>query len=158
MKKIIKFLHLARCMAENSDVYKYKHGACVVKKGKILAVGYNQYKSHPLQKMYNKTAKTSKTANDPYYVHAEVKALSKLKDMDLSDCEIYVYRLNCQGQNSISRPCNACMAAIVESGIKKIIYTTDTGYAEEYIYKNIINAVEAENFDIKKIIKKNKVS
>lgn len=137
MKKVERFLDLARSLAEHSDVYKYKHGACIVKKGKVLSHGFNQYKSHPLQRRYNLSEKTTITKEAPHYVHAEIKALSKLKGIDLSECEIYVYRLNYEGKNAISRPCAACMAAIINAGIKKIIYTTDTGYAQEVVNKEI---------------------
>ena len=129
-------------MAEHSDVYKYKHGACIVKKGKILSMGFNQYKTHPLQKKYDVNRVFYEyVTNNTHYIHAEIKALTKLKNMDLSDCEIYVYRLGCNGKHAISRPCAACMSAIINSGIKKIIYTTDTGYVVEHINSDVMKEV-----------------
>lgn len=131
--KLEKFLNLAKHMASYSDVYKYKHGACIVRKGKILAQGFNQYKSHPLQRQYNLSHKKDLTKDAPHYIHAEMSALAKLRGQDLGDAEIYVYRVNFEGQPAQSRPCPACMAAIIASGIKKIFYTTPDGAAEEII-------------------------
>jgi len=107
--KIDKFLALARTLATYSNVYRFKHGSCIVKRGRIIAQGTNQYKSHPLQRQYNISQRQDIINDAPHYIHAEISALTKVKNIDLSDAEIYVYRLSLTGRPAISRPCAACM-------------------------------------------------
>ncbi len=131
--KIEKFLALAKTLAADSDVYKYKHGCCIVKKGRIIAQGTNSYKSHPVQKQYNIAKRDDILEDAPHYIHAEMSALTKLRGIDLSDAQLYVYRITATGKPAISRPCPACMKAIIDSGIKDISYTTNEGIAQEIL-------------------------
>lgn len=57
--------------------------------------------------------------------HAEVAALRKCSDIDLSNATIYVSRVNRRGKEMMSRPCTDCQKAIADAGIKKIVYTTN---------------------------------
>lgn len=108
--------------------------ACMIYKGgNLLASAVNQKKTHPTMKKYN--------ANVPFrkwgYLHAEMSALLQLswetgKD-DLKGCTLYVARKRCDETTGMARPCPACLAAIRDSGIKKIVYTTNNGYAVEHL-------------------------
>ena len=91
-----------------------KHGAVIVKGGRVLSVGINKFRNHPLiiQPEIIKTVCS---------VHAEVDALRKIKDA--RGATIYVARVNNRGAERMSRPCNYCYDAIRKAGISKIIYT-----------------------------------
>lgn len=132
--KFLKFIALAKEMADKSNFMQHKVGACIIYKNKIIAVGQNQYKSHPMQKRYNRN-RGDISEDAPHYVHAEMDALNKAKSLgiDLSKAELYVYRKTQSGKQGLSRPCDACMPAIVNSGIKTVHYTTKDGYATEFI-------------------------
>lgn len=134
MNRKEKFLECAKYYADLSTFYRHKLGACIVKQGKKLAFGFNNHKSHPMQMKYNQE-RTDMTMDDnpPHYLHAEMDALKKLKNIDLKGAEIYVYRTKVDGSPGLARPCAACMKAIKEKGIKKVIYSTDYGYAEEFL-------------------------
>ena len=79
-------------------------GACLVKKGKVLALAHN----------------TVLAQKDPT-CHAEINAIriaaKKLRDFDLSGCEIY----------STTEPCPMCFAAIHWAKIARVIYGTTVG-------------------------------
>ena len=44
--KDVSFLNIARYFAEKSEERK-KHGAVVVKSGRVVGSGYNRFKNHP---------------------------------------------------------------------------------------------------------------
>ena len=45
-RKDVAFLNIARYFAEKSQEKK-KHGAVVVKSGRVVGTGFNKYKNHP---------------------------------------------------------------------------------------------------------------
>ena len=83
-------------------------GAVVVRKGKIISKAHNE-----VLKTFDPTA------------HAEVLAIrqasKKLKNFDLSDCEIY----------SSCEPCPMCLAAIHWGRIKKVFFGASRSDAEK---------------------------
>ena len=108
-------------------------GAVIYKGKKIIASSVNKNKTHPLMKYYNKEVPYKRIP----YLHAEIAALLaarwEIGKNDLKNCTVYIARkLNCDGWG-FARPCPACMQALKDAGIKKIVYTTENGYAVEYI-------------------------
>lgn len=99
---------------------------------KVIAVGYNQLKTSPVQKKYNKY----RMGEFPPHVHndtlhAEIDALNKgsYLNVDWKDVIIYVGRADKAGNPRLAKPCPACLEAIKERGIKRIYYTTnENGY------------------------------
>lgn len=109
-----RWLELARKIAESSDMNK-RHGAVVVKSGRVLSTGVNKFRnSVSIIETHNIKRHCS--------VHAEVDALSRVADA--RGATIYVARVNRMNQERMSRPCNHCYTAIVRAGINKIVYTT----------------------------------
>lgn len=105
---------------------QFKLAAGVVKKNRLVAIGYNQLKSHPLQSQFGKNL-------DSVYLHAEIDAIRKsirlLNTSELTDCVLYVLRVK-RGSNGdwirgLSKPCDGCYRAINNYGIKRVYYTTD---------------------------------
>lgn len=90
------------------------------KRGRILSIGKNSYvKTHPMQ------AKFSKKAKQDYhkvFLHAEVAAIVKCKDIDKA-YKIVVTRFNSKGEPVNSCPCESCKLAIAYSGIKVVEHT-----------------------------------
>ena len=112
-------------------------GAIIVRGNRIVSSSVNKNKTHPLMKYYNKEVPYKRIP----YLHAEVAALLaarwEIGKNDLMNCTIYIARkLNCDGWG-LARPCPACMQALKDAGIKKIVYTTENGYAVEYINRNV---------------------
>ena len=131
-----KYFKLARNASRFSDYPKIKIGAVVVCKNKVISVGWNTTQSHPLQKHYNKYRNVDGREYDVELqsngLHAEMMAIRHLKG-DLSKCSIFVYREYKDGSTGISKPCQACMKAMEDIGIKNIYYTTENGYNYERI-------------------------
>jgi len=91
-----------------------KHGAVIVKGGRVIGVGINKNRNHP-------TIVSSEHIKDHCSVHAEIDALRKVKNV--KGATIYVARINKRGEDRMSRPCNNCHNQIEKSGIRKVVYT-----------------------------------
>lgn len=105
-------MSVAIYMAEQSTC-RMRHGAVVVKGGRVLSTGVNKLKNHPLNVSEEHIKKCS--------VHAEVDAVKKASNP--RGATVYVARINKRGDEMLSRPCNKCYEYLIQSGIKKIIYT-----------------------------------
>ena len=90
------------------------------KKGRVVSVGKNSYfKSHPLQYRFAKSAGRP----DAIFLHAEIHALSKLKNNSHKAHSIKIERYGKNGEPLLAKPCEICEKALEEFGIKKIEYT-----------------------------------
>lgn len=135
---IDKYFSFARNASQYSDFCGSKvsrHTGCVlVHKNKVISVAWNTSKEHPLQKKYNKERgfNTDVSKNS---LHAEMYALVRTEglDIDWSKVTMFVYREHADEKRAMARPCEACMKAIKDRGIKLVIYTTGCGIAEEVI-------------------------
>ena len=132
-KKQEAYFHAAKAMSQLSDYSQHRLGCVVVNKHKIISSGYNSHtRCHRVQAELD--AKKFGTYC-PGRLHAEADALIPLikSGIDLSKATIYVYREHKDGTTAMARPCSSCQELIKKCGIKKVFYTTELGYAKEYI-------------------------
>lgn len=111
-----RYLDIATNLAMSSTVSKYRHGAVIVKGGRIISTGINKMKNHP--NVFDSNVALIKSSS---HVHAEIDAIKKVPD--LRGAKIYIARINKNNQTGLSRPCDNCYKKIISSGITKIIYT-----------------------------------
>lgn len=100
-------------MAKSSSC-RQRHGAVIVKGGRIISTGINKFRNNP-ENIPTEFIKTSCS------VHAEVDAIRKVND--LKGATIYVARVNKEGIGVLSRPCDNCFAEIRKAGIRKVVHT-----------------------------------
>ena len=112
------FMSVAMLSAMRSKDPGPQVGACIVSPAnKILSVGYNGF---PIG-CSDDEFPWEREAEDPYdtkyqYVtHAEMNAILNFRGGRLDDARVYVTLF----------PCNECTKAIIQSGIKEIIYNSD---------------------------------
>lgn len=129
----MRFFDIAKKESHKSTFHNFHLGCVVIYNGKIISKASNTFKTHPIQKQYN----TERYTDDysPHSMHAEIAALTKImhQDINYSRCEVYIYREFKNGNPAMARPCRSCMKMIRELGIKKIHYSTNYGYATEYL-------------------------
>ncbi|MBO6000342.1 MAG: dCMP deaminase family protein [Spirochaetales bacterium] len=108
------FMSVAMLSAMRSKDPNTQVGACIVNQDKkIVGTGYNGFPigcsddvlpwgrdGNPLQTKY------------PFVCHAELNAILNSISRDLRGCTLYV----------VMFPCNECAKAIIQSGIKEVIY------------------------------------
>ena len=110
------FMGLAHLSALRSKDPNTQVGCCIVDNDKkVVSIGYNGMprgcKDEDMP--WSKEGSFTKTKY-AYVVHAELNAILN-SPRSLKDCTLYVSLF----------PCNECAKAIIQSGIKKIIYESD---------------------------------
>ena len=118
-KKDVSFLNVARYFAEKSEENK-KHGAIIVKSGRVVGTGFNRFKNHP----HNIPEELIKVHCSR---HAEEVAIREAGS-NAKGAILYVARVNRQGADRNSKPCHICSDIIKSSGVKKVIYTVEETY------------------------------
>ena len=111
------FMGIAMLSAQRSKDPSTQVGACIVSDDKkILAVGYNGapngYDDENMP--WDREGEFLKTKY-AYVCHAELNAILNHKGSDLKNATIYVDLF----------PCNECAKAIIQAGIKEVVYKND---------------------------------
>lgn len=138
-----RFFEAARQEASRSDFDRFHVGCVIVYKGHIIGRGANSPKTDPMQKKYNAVRSFNKSGRKPitHSVHAEIAALKSIpypiaESIDWNKVKVYVFRI-CPGKKlrqGMARCCPSCMQALRDKGVRKIYYSTDTGYCCEQIF------------------------
>lgn len=117
----------AKAASALSDFPTHKLGAVMMLGNKVLAVGYNITKTHPIQKKYNIERGYDPNVRNNGQIHAEMMCLinTKYLDVDWSRVSLYIYREHKDHTTALAKPCPACEKAIRERGIKQVYFTTE---------------------------------
>jgi deoxycytidylate deaminase len=113
-RKIQRYFKYARNVLSLSDHPHQQLGCVIVKGNKVLSIGYNKLKTHPI-------------SCTPYQtIHAEMDAVIKAG----RECEgavAYVYREHKDKNRSLAlaRPCSACQKVLYAAGIKRVYFTVN---------------------------------
>ena len=124
------FMGIALLSAQRSKDNSTQVGACIVnKENKIVSVGYNGMPTgcSDDEMPWERSAENELDTKYPFVCHAELNAILNSNISSLSGCTVYVTLF----------PCNECAKAIIQSGIKKVIY-----YSNKYADTNSVKASE----------------
>lgn len=109
------FMGIAMLAARRSKDPNTQVGACIVSQDNIiLSTGYNGMPKGCSDDEYPWEREGIDTKY-PYVVHAELNAILNAHGRDLHGSRLYVALF----------PCNECAKAIIQSGIREIIYLSD---------------------------------
>ncbi|MBN2282104.1 MAG: dCMP deaminase family protein [Candidatus Marinimicrobia bacterium] len=120
------FMGVAVLSAQRSKDPNTQVGACIVsQEHKIVGVGYNGFPTGCSDDSlpWNRTGNFIETKY-PFICHAELNAILNSNTQNLKNCTIYVALF----------PCNECAKAIIQSGIKEVVYLSDK-YADTDVVK-----------------------
>jgi deoxycytidylate deaminase len=112
--------NLAMAEALKSNL-TWRLGAVIFRgRRKVLAVGHNRDKTHPMSKYFNVY-----TGKECSWIHAEQSALISCRWYDtVTGSSILVARLLANDKPGMARPCGNCIRILKQYSIKKIFYTT----------------------------------
>ena len=115
------FMGIAILSSYRSKDPNTQGGACIVNNNnRIMSMGYNGFPAgcsddeFPWERIGN-----DYDTKYPYVCHAELNAILNCRGANLEGSRIYVALF----------PCNECAKAIIQSGIKEVVYLSDK-YAE----------------------------
>jgi deoxycytidylate deaminase len=125
--RVVENLFVAARDLENTN--RAKIVAAIRVKNKIISMGYNDMKTHPFQQEYSKN-------EHAIYWHAETRAIHNAlrvaNENDLKRSTLFVVRSKKSVYNDkhydvcgLAKPCEGCMKAIKQYGIKKVVYSCD---------------------------------
>lgn len=125
-----RYARMAQIWAENSYCVRRKVGALVVKDNMIISDGYNGTPTG-----FENICEDENNISKPYVLHAEANAITKLaRSSNSSDgATLYV----------TASPCIECAKLIIQSGIKRVIYT------EKYRLTDGIELLERAGIEVK---------
>ncbi|MEL7646673.1 MAG: dCMP deaminase family protein [Sedimentibacter sp.] len=112
------FMGLALLSAKRSKDPSSQVGACIVdsRTNRILSVGYNGFPRYCSDDEYPWSREGESMDTKYFYVvHAELNAILNSRGANLEGSRIYTTLF----------PCNECAKAIIQSGIKEIVYLSD---------------------------------
>ena len=111
------FMGVALLAAERSKDPNTQVGACIVDdQNRILSTGYNGFPHGCSDDEFpwNRDEAIGETKYQ-FVVHAELNAILNARGKSLSGSKVYVALF----------PCNECAKAIIQAGIKEVIYLSD---------------------------------
>jgi dCMP deaminase len=129
------FMGVSLLAAERSKDPGTQVGACIADtNNRILSTGYNgfPYGCSDDEYPWERAGVTASDTKYPYVVHAELNAILNASGKPLAGSRIYVSLF----------PCNECAKAIIQSGIKEVVYLSDK-YAETEMTKVSRRMLEA---------------
>lgn len=116
-----KLIALAKRTAEDSNYGKFRHGAVLVKRGKVVNTSYNKNNTCSFGKRFRCPEKGRAT------LHAELGVILNIGKERTEGSDIYVVRVNSDGIFRNSKPCSMCEEAMRFVGVKRVYYSID-GY------------------------------
>ena len=112
------FMGIAMLAARRSKDPNTQVGACIVSDDNIIiSTGYNGMPKGCSDDVFpwDRQGENEAETKYPYVVHAELNAILNASGRDLRGSRIYVALF----------PCNECAKAIIQCGIKEVIYLSD---------------------------------
>ncbi len=140
------FMGVAVLSSKRSKDPSTQVGACIVDENhKIVGVGYNGFPIGCSDELlpWNRTGDFIDTKY-PFICHAELNAILNSDRPNLKNCTIYIALF----------PCNECAKAIIQSGIREVVYLSDK-YAETGAVKASKIMFEQTGVKTRQLITKN---
>ncbi|XP_053478132.1 deoxycytidylate deaminase [Ictalurus furcatus] len=108
------FMSVALLFSKKSPDPNTQVGACIVnEEGKIVGIGHNKMPNGRENDFpWERDDEDKLNTKYPYVCHAELNAIMNKTSVDVKGCTIYVTLF----------PCNECAKAIIQSGIKHVVY------------------------------------
>lgn len=118
-----RFENIALKVLNNLD-QRWKLVAILVSAGKPISIATNNLeKSHPLVTSYFPHRKA----------HAEIRCIRNASWEKVEGSSMFVWRIKDDGTFGLAKPCPICTSFLKRRGIKKIGYSTSSGFCLEKI-------------------------
>ena len=127
-----RYIRMAQIWAENSYCERRKVGALIVKDKMIISDGYNGTPSG-----FENVCEDDEGKTKAYVLHAEANAITKVAKSHNNSYGATLY--------VTTSPCIECAKLIIQSGIKRVVYT------DPYRIDDGIQLLKRANIDVEQI-------
>ncbi len=132
---LLKSLEIARASfpAEEKWASRTFHITCIWDKNRLVSVGENSEKTHPLNSRNNVKNFDLSRKRSCSELKSVLRAKKSRNDINWKKMSIVNIRLGRAGEFLMSRPCIFCQSLFRYINCKSIFYTTNQGLFEKYV-------------------------
>jgi hypothetical protein len=122
---------IALSLVDYENGRRCHHVSFILQKNKLVAIGINQCKTHPINLLNRKISKvTGLDYSDQKHICSEFNAILKLKrktNIDTKKCTLINIRYDNNGKLALAKPCQSCQSLLRFFSFKKVIWTGNDG-------------------------------
>lgn len=100
-----------------------RHFSFIFDRTRLVSIGLNSYKTHPLNLKYNYINKEKIRISSIVGTHSEMSAVIKLGKKDCQGLTIVNTRINRKNELDYCYPCSGCLDMIKKLGFKNVFFT-----------------------------------
>ena len=108
---------------KHSADLRCRHFSFILDRNRIISIGMNSTKTHPLNLKYNYVNKDNKSISDIVGTHAELNAVIRLGEEDCSKLTLINTRINRNNILDYSAPCSGCSDMIKQLNFKNVYFS-----------------------------------
>ena len=108
---------------KHSADLRCRHFSFILDRNRIISIGMNSTKTHPLNLKYNYVNKDNKSISDIVGTHAELNAVIRLGEEDCSKLTLINTRINRNNMLDYSAPCSGCSDMIKQLNFKNVYFS-----------------------------------
>lgn len=109
------------------------HSTFLIRKGKIVSIGWNSEKTHPINLKYNYLNRQGNSIGNQVGTHSEASALLRYGQEDCSDCVVVNLRIDMNSKLNSAKPCSGCAHFLNQVGFKQLWASDSHGEFEKII-------------------------
>lgn len=118
---ITKYREIAKEVVFNTDKWRnHNHASIIIRNDRILGIGTNKRKTHPLAMKYGYRS---------CELHSELDALLKVAKNCRKDMILLNFRFGPKGDMKLSKPCKLCLPWCIDT-FKEIYYSVPNGLVQ----------------------------
>jgi deoxycytidylate deaminase len=110
----------------NADL-RCRHFSFILDRNRIISIGLNSPKTHPLNLKYNYVNKNNEKISNIVGTHSELSAVIRLGEEDCSKLTLVNTRINRNNMLDFSAPCNGCCDMIQQLNFKNVYFSNVQG-------------------------------
>jgi len=114
----------------NADL-RCRHFSFILDRNRIISIGFNSPKTHPLNLKYNYVNKMKQNISNIVGTHSELNAVIRLGEEDCSGLTLINTRINRNNELDYSAPCSGCRDMAEQLSFKHIYYSNSQGKFEK---------------------------
>jgi deoxycytidylate deaminase len=119
----------------NADL-RCRHFSFILDRNRIISIGMNSTKTHPMNLKYNYVNKNKEKISDIVGTHSELNAVIKLGEEDCSKLTLVNTRINRNNVLDHSAPCHGCSDMINQLNFKNVYFSNVKGGFDKYSLTN----------------------